>query len=65
MAARKLRELAEDTAALERELNKYEAAGALALFKNTGMVNIVEFWLVSNLSRSSFYAFNCCLLLLD
>jgi hypothetical protein len=50
-----VRELAEDTVAVERELSKYEAAGALASFKNTGMVNIVEFWSVSNLSWNFFH----------
>jgi len=54
IAARKVRELAEDTAVVERELSKYEAAGALKSFENTGMVNIVEFWSVSSLSQNYF-----------
>jgi len=49
MAARKVRELAQDMAAVECELSKYEAAGALASYRNTGMVNVVEFWSVNNL----------------
>ena len=48
IAAIKARELAEDAAVVERELSRYEAVGALPSFEKAGMVNIVEFWSVSN-----------------
>ena len=44
---RKFRELVEDRAAAQRELNRYEAAGVISSLKDTGMVNMIHFWSVS------------------
>ncbi|KAF8197148.1 hypothetical protein BJ912DRAFT_923235 [Pholiota molesta] len=44
IATRKMRELAEDKAHVERELSRYEAAGIITSFENSGMINIDEFW---------------------
>lgn len=46
-AIRKARELQEDKIHVESELTRYEAAGPVTSFENTGMVNIDEFWSVS------------------
>ncbi|KAF8959750.1 ribonuclease H-like domain-containing protein, partial [Flammula alnicola] len=54
LAARKSQELAEDKGVVERELARYEAAGVVPSFQNSGMVNIVEFWSVSALLHFSF-----------
>lgn len=49
IAVRKMRELSEDKAQVEWELSRYEAAGIVTSFENSGMVNIDEFWSVSHI----------------